>query len=127
MTDYIQQAHDAVADYQHGDIQERPATNSTPLVEFNGPLWKSPNLKRWIRIRGLTDPGCPILNWSYSYAELVDGSIVYHRGSNELPFEMQACEWGQKRGWKSRVVAEAKASGVFLKGTGLFDALSILC
>ena len=122
--DHMSRADQVIADHTRNKIIERGPTSDTPLVEFDGPLWRSPILKRWIRIRGLSDPGYQAIDWSYAYAELVNGAVILlHSCGAALPLAMQdASNWGRKRGWKGRAIAEAKRHGVYLKGTGLLQA-----
>ena len=115
-------------------ITERPATNATPLMPFpegagnnvEAPLWRSKNLLRWTRIRLLSDPGYTGWDISYIYAQLTDGSVVrcsYFdlpglNGDFVLPKPLRL--------WKAAAIVEAESAGIYLTGTGLWDALSTL-
>ena len=109
-------------------VNEHGPTNNTPLVKEAGsvPLWASKNLKRWVRIRLLSDAGYPAWDLSYCYAELINGAVV-RCNSGDLP----AMDYSQFQKplskWKGKALAEARERGVYLKGTGIFEALSTLC
>jgi len=108
-------------------VKERGPTNNIPLPKEAGnvPLWRSKSLKRWVRIRLLSDAGYPAWDLSYCYAELINGAVV-RCNSGDLP----AMDYSQfpkpLSKWKANALAEAKEFGVYLKGTGIFEALSTL-
>lgn len=82
--------------------------------------WSDPRLARITRLRLLTDPGFPLLDVSYTYGELKDGTMC----RVDLPFHQLP-----KRTWKSAIIEAAKADGVYAKALGIFDpdTVSILC
>jgi len=109
--------------------ETRSATNDTPLFNEPGnvPLWASRNLKKWVRIRLLSDPGYPEYDLSYAYAELIDGSVV-RATTEDLPGLDGRYGFDKPlRNWKNRAIEDGKKRSVFLKATGLFDAISTLC
>lgn len=74
--------------------------------------WADKRIAKIVRSRWLTDPGFPMLDHSYTYAELKDGTLA----RVQLPvFQLR------KKQWKSDIIAAAKADGVYLKGLGFFD------
>lgn len=75
--------------------------------------WTTPGLKI-TRLRLLSDPGFPL--WDVSYCDgVLDGRHVDVR----LPFSQLP-----KRGYKTELYREAKATGVFIDG--LFSSISTL-
>lgn len=74
--------------------------------------WSDPALKRIVRMRFLTDRGFPLLDHSYTYGELRDGSLV----RVQLPFFQLT-----KRSWKTELVNWARKDRVYAKALGVFD------
>jgi hypothetical protein len=89
-------------------------------AHFNrGPsvAWNDKALKRFVRVRLITDPGFPMYDVSYVYGELWDGTPC----TVILPF------WQvPKRNMMKWLIAEAKKAGVYLKGKEFFSAMSTL-
>lgn len=79
--------------------------------------WTDPALKRFVRVRLLTDPGFPMYDVSYVYGELHGGTLCHVI----LPFHQIP-----KRGFASWLIKQARGDKVYLKGLGFFDALSKL-
>lgn len=79
--------------------------------------WNNPALARIVRLRFLTDPGFPFMDVSYCWGDLHDGTPA----RVDLPF-------GQlpKRNFKGALLDYARRDNVYLKGLGVFDAVSIL-
>lgn len=79
--------------------------------------WTTPGLKI-IRLRLLSDPGYPRWDVSYCHGQLPDGRFVnvglpFGHLSKNLPIRMQLLVWARKE-------------KLFLKPTGIFDAISTL-
>ena len=111
-------------------VNEHGPTNNTPLVKEAGnvPLWASKNLKRWVRIRLLSDVGYPAWDLSYCYAELINGAVVRCSAMDLPATDCFYYEFPKPLSkWKGKALAEARERGVYLKGTGIFEALSTLC
>jgi hypothetical protein len=79
--------------------------------------WADKRLARIVRLRLLSDPGFPMWDVSYCYGQLHDGTHV----RVALPFSQLP-----KRKMMAALIAYAKADGVYLRGLGVFDALSTL-
>ena len=74
--------------------------------------WSDPRLARIVRMRFLTDPSFPMLDHSYIYGRLTDGTLV----RVDVPFYQLP-----KRGWKGALIDFAKRDKVYLKRLGVFD------
>lgn len=72
----------------------------------------SPEVKRVVRLRLLTEPGYPYYDISYVYVELKDGR--YARLSN-APMHLP------RRNTKAALIAWAKEEKAYAKGLGLLD------
>lgn len=97
----------------HDDFDERRLTtpDGTPIDVY----WDEPGL-RITRLRLLTERGFPLLDVSYCHGEL-DGKTV----RVQLPFHQLP-----RKGTHRAIIEHAKRDGVFAKGTGILDAISIL-
>ena len=82
--------------------------------------WDSPKLAKIIRLRLLTEPGFPAYDVSYCHGELKDGTPC----RVELPFSQ--IPRSKRISLNAFIIKEAKADGVYAKGLGIFDAISIL-
>lgn len=71
-----------------------------------------PRLERIVRLRLLTDPGCPFFDISYVYGVLKDGTHVRIDGA---PSSL-----GRKT-LKRDLIAWAREEGAYAKGLGLLD------
>lgn len=80
--------------------------------------WDDKNLKSITRLRLLSDPGCPVWDVSYCHGETLDGTPC----DVELPFNQLP-----KYGYKRAIVGYAKADGLYAKGLGVLDNISLLC
>ena len=79
--------------------------------------WRDERLDKIVRFRLLTDRGFPAYDVSYVWGVLKDGSPV----RVSLPFSQLP-----KRTWKSTIIKHAQRDGVYAKGLGIFDNVSIL-
>ena len=86
--------------------------------------WDSPKLAKITRLRLLTEPGFPAYDVSYCHGELKDGTPC----RVEVPFgQIPRSVRGSKCiSLNAFIIKEAKADGVYAKGLGIFDAISIL-
>lgn len=75
--------------------------------------WTRPGL-RVIRLRLLSEPGCPVWDVSYCYGEW-QGRIC----RVQLPFHQLP-----KRNLKAAIIQAAKEDGVYAKGIGILDCIS---
>lgn len=78
--------------------------------------WTDPELDRIFRLRLLSDPGFPMWDVSYCYGTLKDGRNV----RVQLPFHQL-----RKGSVNADIIEFAKRDGVFAKGLGLFDPMTI--
>lgn len=81
--------------------------------------WNDPRLKKIVRMRFVTDPGFPLLDVSYCYGELKDGTPV----RVSLPFSQLP-----RKNYHGAMLDYARRDNVFLKGLGVFNGsvISIL-
>jgi hypothetical protein len=79
--------------------------------------WSDKRLAKITRLRLLSDFDCPFWDVSYCWGELADGTTVRVR----VPFWQLG-----KRTWKTEIINEARHAGVYAKGLGLFDAVSMI-
>jgi hypothetical protein len=79
--------------------------------------WTDKRLLRIERLRLLSDPGYPFWDVSYCYGRLKDGSKV----RVGLPFSELP-----KKNMMGALIEHAKRDKVYLKGLGVFDAISTL-
>jgi hypothetical protein len=101
-------------------------TNTFPIQDFDPALhpapdapqvyWSDPSLARITRCRFVSDPGFPFWDLSYCYGILRDGTPV----RVQVPFFQVP-----KSGMSRHLVEAAKRDGVFAKGLGLLDAVSV--
>lgn len=77
--------------------------------------WTEPGLKI-TRLRLLSDPGFPF--WDVSYCH---GMVGEEHVDVDLPFNQVP-----KGGFRRFIVERGKRDGVFVKGLGLFDAITML-
>lgn len=78
--------------------------------------WTDSRIEKILRLRLLGDSGFPMLDVSYMTCQLKDGTICdVHNPFGQLP----------RRGFRKAIVNAAKRDGVFAKGLGIFDAISI--
>jgi len=78
--------------------------------------WTDPEIDKIFRLRLLSDPGFPFWDVSYCYAVLKNGTNV----RVQLPFHQLS-----KRSMKADIIEWAKKDGVYAKGLGLFDPMTI--
>lgn len=79
--------------------------------------WTDKRLARVERLRLLSDPGYPFWDVSYCYGRLKTGEKV----RVGLPFSELP-----KKNMKGALIEHAKRDKVYLKGLGVFDAISTL-
>jgi hypothetical protein len=79
--------------------------------------WTDPDLARITRLRLLTEPGFPFMDVSYVWGVLKDGSKVLV----DVPFDQLP-----RKGSHREIVLYAEQDGVYAKGLGIFDSISIL-
>lgn len=92
------------------------ARNLREACEDVSVTWTDPRLAKILRLRLLGDSGFPLLDVSYITGELKDGRIVnVINPFGQLP----------KRSYKKTIIAQAKRDGVYAKGLGVFDAISV--
>ena len=82
--------------------------------------WDDPQLAKITRLRLLTEPGFPAYDVSYCHGELKDGTGC----QVELPFSQ--IPRNKKLGMSAFIIKHAKADGVYAKGLGIFNSISIL-
>lgn len=104
----------------YGVLESNPITDE--VVAFRERLegtveLDDPQLAKIVRLRLLSDPGFPMVDLSYCYGELRDGTAV----RVQLPRHQFP-----KRGLEKALVAMCREAGVYGKGLGLFDAISYL-
>lgn len=78
--------------------------------------WTDPNLAQITRLRLLGDRDYPYLDISYCHGVLKDGTPVRVK----VPFHLLT-----KKRWRSQIVEYAKQDGVYAKGLGIFDNISL--
>lgn len=78
--------------------------------------WSTRGLKI-TRLRLLTDPGFPMYDVSYCHGMIGEEYVIV-----QLPFSQLT-----KRKWKSEIIEWAKREGVYAKGLGIFENVSVLC
>jgi hypothetical protein len=88
----------------------------SPWADARTVAWTAKGLK-FVRVRLLSDVGFPVWDISYIYGivngEKVRVSVPFH----QIP---------KGKAFRRFLYAEAKAAGVFLNGSGFFEALSTL-
>jgi len=103
------------------DFLEDPMTHSDECV-----YWNDPDIDHCIVLRLLGDSGpysFPGLDISYCYVRLKDGTAVRcELGTDATDYIYQ---FRDKRAWKRELIAKAKADGVYAKGLGFLDNVSI--
>lgn len=86
--------------------------------QFQGHVdWTDKNLQKIVRTRFITGPGCPFYDVTYCHGIMKDGRKV----NVVLPFYQL-----KRTNWKSQIITAAKVCGVYAKGLGLFESISIL-
>lgn len=82
--------------------------------------WTDRELAKITRLKllGLGDFGCPVIDVSYCHGVMKDGSQVLVSLGDRYQFP--------RRSWKSAIIDAARADRVFAKGLGLFDAVDIM-
>lgn len=95
----------------HNRIHEQ-ATADGGIARY---YWNTPGL-RVTRLRLLSDPGYPYWDVSYCHGTLNGKHVEVSLPFSDLP----------KRGMTRAIVAHAKRDGVYAKGTGILDAVSLL-
>jgi hypothetical protein len=80
-------------------------------------MWNDPQLARITRLRLLSDPGFPMWDVSYCHGVMKDGTEV----TVELPFDQLP-----KRNMTAAILKYAKEDKVYVKGIGIFSAISTL-
>lgn len=78
--------------------------------------WSHPDLAKIVRMRFVTDPGFPLIDLSYCWGELKDGTPC----RVNLPFHQLP-----KKSYHGAMLDYARRDKVFLKGLGIFNGTVI--
>lgn len=95
-------------------------------------------VKQFERVRYVTDPGYPVYDFSYGYARCVDGKLYqFQMGCYNDKHDCYFLAHLPKRLWEKKgiytksldmvaIYEWARKEGVYLKGYGFFENLSLL-
>lgn len=94
--------------------------SATEIEEFrSSPVqvdWANPDLAKIVRLRLISDQDFPFWDLSYCYGVLKDGT----KCRVQVPFFQLP-----KNDLRGAIIRDAKRDGVFAKGLGIFEAISL--
>lgn len=90
---------------------------SDKIQNHGAPIpWNDPRIDRITRLRAISDPGYPVWDVTYCHGLLKDGTAV----KIQVPFNTLP-----KKGTSKFIVEAAKKDGVYARGIGVLDNLSL--